>query len=275
MPEGPEIRLAADKIAKVIENQIIEDIDVGLPRLSAGAQRLKGSKVEAVETRGKAMLIHFANGLSVYSHNQLYGVWKTCKRGQLPQSKRSLRLALHTSTHSALLYSASDIAVYERHELAIHPFLQKIGPDILHKDLRWQTVLAQLNDKRFCNRKLSILYLDQRFIAGIGNYLRTEILFAAGIHPDLKPKQLCTKQLEKLSKQTLIITKRAYETKGHTLPDRLRKQLKKAKGSYESVRFMAFNRQGQPCRECASTIIKDTRNGRRIYWCDLCQPNTL
>jgi endonuclease-8 len=217
------------------------------------------------------MLIHFANGQSVYSHNQLYGVWKTCKRGQLPETKRLLRLALHTSTHSALLYSASDIAVYERQELAAHPFLRKIGPDILHKALAWQTISERLSDKRFGNRKLSILYLDQSFIAGIGNYLRTEILFAAGIHPDMKPNQLRPKQLETLAKQTLIISRRAYDTKGHTLPERLRKQLKKTTGNYESVRFMAFNREGLPCRECVSDIIKGVRNGRRIYWCELCQ----
>ncbi len=33
MPEGPEIRTAADKIAKIIEGKVIEDIEVGLPRL--------------------------------------------------------------------------------------------------------------------------------------------------------------------------------------------------------------------------------------------------
>ena len=71
MPEGPEIRLAADKIAKVIEGQQIEDIEVGLPHLTQGAAKLKGRRVEQVETRGKAMLIHFDNQLSVYSHNQL------------------------------------------------------------------------------------------------------------------------------------------------------------------------------------------------------------
>ena len=271
MPEGPEIRLAADKIAKVIENQIIEDIEVGLAHLHSPAQKLKGEKVEEVETRGKAMLIHFGNGLSVYSHNQLYGVWKVVKRGTLPKTKRSLRLALHTKSNSALLYSASDIAVYERHDLVQHPFLSKIGPDILNKDLSWESVAERLLDKRFCNRSLSILYLDQHFIAGIGNYLRSEILFAAGIHPDFKPKQLSSPQLATLAKQTLIIGKRAYDTKGHTVPTALGKKLVKTKGSYESVRFMAFNREGLACRDCGTPIVKTQRNGRRIYWCEACQ----
>jgi endonuclease-8 len=271
MPEGPEIRLAADQIAKVIENQIIEDIEVGLAHLHSPAQKLKGEKVEEVETRGKAMLIHFCNGLSVYSHNQLYGVWKVVKRGTLPKTKRSLRLALHTKSNSALLYSASDIAVYERHDLVQHPFLSKIGPDILNKALKWESVAERLLDKRFRNRSLSILYLDQHFIAGIGNYLRTEILYAAGIHPDFKPKQLSPQQVESLARQTLIIGKRAYDTKGHTVPKALGEKLAKTKGGYESVRFMAFNREGLPCRDCVTPIVKAQRNGRRIYWCDLCQ----
>jgi len=271
MPEGPEIRLAADQIAKVIENQIIEDIEVGLAHLHSPTQKLKGEKVQEVETRGKAMLIHFSNGLSVYSHNQLYGVWKVVKRGTLPKTKRSLRLALHTKNNSALLYSASDIAVYERHDLVQHPFLSKIGPDILNKDLSWESVAERLLDKRFCNRSLSILYLDQHFIAGIGNYLRSEILFAAGIHPDFKPKQLSSLQLETLARQTLIIGKRAYDTKGHTVPTALGKKLAKTKGSYESIRFMAFNREGLPCRDCVTPIVKAQRNGRRIYWCEACQ----
>lgn len=271
MPEGPEIRLAADKIAKIIEHNVIEDIEVGLPHLHAPAKRLKGVRVEKVETRGKAMLIHFENGLSIYSHNQLYGLWKTAKRGHIAPSTRSLRLALHTSKGSALLYSASDIGVYERHELLTHPFLSKIGPDILQKDLTWQTISARLQDKRFCNRSLSILYLDQHFIAGIGNYLRSEILFAARLHPDLKPKQLSTLQLKALAKETLLIGKRAYDTKGHTVPTALGKKLAKTKGSYESVRFMVFNREELACRECVRPVVKAKRNGRRIYWCESCQ----
>ncbi|MFC4701182.1 endonuclease VIII [Glaciecola siphonariae] len=272
MPEGPEIRLAADKIAKVIEGKQIEAIDVGMPHLEAPAKQLTGRVVEQVETRGKAMLIHFDNQQTIYSHNQLYGVWKTAKRGQLPNTKRSLRLALHTQDKSAILYSASDIGVYQRGELSAHPFLSKIGPDILQADLRWQEVRKQLEAKRFCNRGLSALYLDQHFIAGIGNYLRTEILFAAGVHPDFKPKQLSREKLAALAKQTLVVGRRAYDTRGHTVPDSLSKKLAKTKGSYESVRFMAFNREGEACRICTCPIEKGQRNGRRIYWCPQCQP---
>ena len=164
MPEGPEIRRAADRIARVLEGREVESISFGLPRLRRYGARLRGASVREVETRGKAMLTHFDNGLSIYSHNQLYGVWKVSRRGKLPKTGRSLRLALHTATHSALLYSASDISVWPTEELPQHPFLARIGPDILDPSLDWRAIADRLLQDKFARRRLSAIYLDQAFL---------------------------------------------------------------------------------------------------------------
>ena len=126
MPEGPEIRRAADAVGDVLAGEIIETVRFGLPRLRHFSRTLRGHRVSAVETRGKAMLTHFDHGFSIYSHNQLYGRWYVVKRDQFPSTNRSLRLALHTDQHSALLYSASDIAVLDGDELQQHPFLARM-----------------------------------------------------------------------------------------------------------------------------------------------------
>ena len=112
MPEGPEIRIAADTIANVLVGNTVETIRFGLPRLRHFSKQLKGHRVIDVETRGKALLTHFDHGYSIYSHNQLYGVWKVCSGHKLPKSNRSMRILLQTETHSAVLYSASDISVW-------------------------------------------------------------------------------------------------------------------------------------------------------------------
>ena len=50
------------------------------------------------------MLIRFDNGLTTFSHNQLYGRWFTVPAYQYPDNERQLRLAIeHTSNRSALL----------------------------------------------------------------------------------------------------------------------------------------------------------------------------
>ncbi len=178
MPEGPEIRLAADKVARVLVDHAIVEVEFGLRRLSRFEKRLTDATVTAVDTRGKAMLTRFDNGLTLYSHNQLYGKWYTMRRPRLPKTMRQLRVGLHTETHRALLYSASDIEVLTERELERHPFLCRVGPDILDPTLSTDNIVDRLGSAMFRNRALGGLYLDQAFLAGNGNYLRSEILWA-------------------------------------------------------------------------------------------------
>ena len=271
MPEGPEIRRAADKIAQVLEGQQIMDIHFGLDCLKGRERDFQGAEVREIETRGKALLTHFENELTIYSHNQLYGRWYVVKRDAYPKTNRSLRLALHTRTHSALLYSASDISIWDRFELELHPFLAKIGPDILNPKLNWKEISQRLRSQRFQRRTLASLYLAQDFLAGIGNYLRSEILFDAKVLPDARPRDLSVKQLNDLGRSTLKISQRAYQTAGITNPPRRVAYLKSQGLKRGAFRHAVFGRQRQSCYECGDIIRKDLLSGRRLYWCPGCQ----
>lgn len=272
MPEGPEIRRAADLVAAVLEGQTVEKVSFGQPRLRRYGKPLSGARVLEVETRGKAMLTHFDIGQTIYSHNQLYGVWKVAARGKLPATARSLRLALHTAEYSALLYSASDISVWPTGELGQHPFLARIGPDILARELDWREVAARLQQPGVIGRQLSAVYLDQAFLAGIGNYLRAEILFDAGIYPGRRAADLGRGERGRLARSTLAISRRSYRTAGITLGPALARQLERLELPWERRRFAVFGRGGLPCYRCGSEIQHDTMNSRRIYWCPVCQP---
>ena len=271
MPEGPEIRRAADRVARVLVDNEIIAAEFRLPKLRRYENRIGGSVVTQVATRGKAMLTRFDNGLTLYSHNQLYGRWYTMKRGRLPNTKRSLRVALHTATHSALLYSASDIEVLTARQLERHPFLSRIGPDILDSALTSDRIVARLDESRFRRRSTGALYLDQSFIAGIGNYLRSEILYRAKVHPACRPIDLDAAALRRLARQTLAIGKRSYVTGGVTMPrDRVR-QLKSKGLTYADYRFWVFGRQELPCYRCGTAIARLMISGRRLFLCPACQ----
>ena len=205
MPEGPEIRLAADKVARVLVDRTIETVSFGLPRLRRFEKRLAGNVVTAVDTRGKAMLTRFDNGLTIYSHNQLYGRWYTVRRPRRPDTGRQLRIELSTRTHSALLYSASDIDVLDEEQLLSHPFLNRVGPDILDRRLTAAHIVERLSDPAFRKRSLGSLYLDQQFLAGNGNYLRSEILWVARLDPKQKPAGLTAPELKLLASETLKV----------------------------------------------------------------------
>ena len=271
MPEGPEIRRAADRIAKVVQGRVIERVEFGLPRLQEFEGMLSGVKVNELETRGKALLTHFDNDLTLYSHNQLYGRWYVVKRDRLPKTNRSLRVALHTATHSALLYSASDIEVLTADELTTHKFLARIGPDILSQDLTPQRVVQQLEDAKFRGRKLAHLYLDQGFLAGVGNYLRSEILFEARVNPNLRPKDLSPALRSALGEATIEISKRAYKTAGITNDLERVAQLKEQGMKRSQFCHHVFARQSRRCYECGTKVTKVELSGRRLYYCASCQ----
>lgn len=272
MPEGPEIRRAADRIARVIVQQPLQAVEFAFPHLRRFEERLTQAQVIEVETRGKAMLTHFDCDLTIYSHNQLYGVWKVARSGKLPATRRSLRLALHTARHSALLYSASDIDVLPREDLGMHPFLSRIGPDILSRAPTWQEIAARLAEPEFRGRALGGLYLDQSFLAGTGNYLRSEILFCAGLNPWRSAASLGRGERGRLARETLAIARRSYETAGITLNPRLASQLQRKVRSFERRRFFVFARDGKPCYHCGTKVERAAMSSRRIYWCPQCQP---
>jgi endonuclease-8 len=271
MPEGPEIRRAADRLAAVLEQQVIEEACFGLPRLERFGPALCGTRVEALETRGKALLTRFSSGLTLYTHNQLYGRWYVAPRGHLPATGRTLRVALHTAAHSALLYSASDIEVLTPEELGHHPFLLRLGPDVLDGRLTWQDVAARLRESHFAGRALSSLYLDQGFLAGIGNYLRSEILHHAGLAPSTRPRELTPAALGRLARSTLTISRRAYRTGGITNPPSRVRSLRARGVARSDYRFAVFDREDQTCYRCGSRIARGRAGARRLYYCPQCQ----
>ena len=271
MPEGPEIRRAADKVAAVLVGKRIEDVEFGLADLRRYEGQLSGRTVTAVDTRGKAMLTRFDNALTIYSHNQLYGRWYTVRRPRTPKTGRQLRVALSTDTHKALLYSASDIAVLDDAGLSRHPFLQRVGPDILDRTLTAADIVERLQAQKFRNRALGSLYLDQSFLAGNGNYLRSEILWAARVDPKQRPSQLPTRALNRLARETLKIARRSYRTRGITVAPTLARELKDRGENFEALRFNVYGREGKACRECGSTIERREMGSRSLFVCNRCQ----
>jgi endonuclease VIII len=271
MPEGPEIKLAADKIAKAMVGQPIAEVFFAFDHLKRFEKELADEKVIAVMPKGKALMIRFSNQQSIYSHNQLYGIWYIRPAYAYPTTKRQLRLAIHTAKKSALLYSASDISVLNDGEIAVHPFLQKLGPDVLDETTTKEQVRERLNDKRFYRRSFPTLLLDQHFLCGLGNYLRSEILFVAGIYPSLRPLDCTAEQLEKLAAAAIALPRQSYVTKGITNDLAIANALKAAGKPRHLYRHWVFARQNHPCYRCGTAIIKETAGGRRVYYCPQCQ----
>jgi len=262
MPEGPEIRRAADNLEQAVAGRPLTDVWFAYETLKPFEEMLAGKTIERIETRGKAMLTHFSNGLTLYTHNQLYGVWRIVEAGNLPKSNRILRVRLETADKAILLYSASDIEILEQSQLDQQPFLQRVGPDVLDSSLTLERVKTRILSTKFRRRQLGTLLLDQSFIAGLGNYLRAEILWEARVSPLHHAGGLADDALERLAQAILDIPRISYQTRG---------KVDDSKHHGTLFRFHVYHRAGEPCERCLNMIEKTTLSSRPFYWCPHCQ----
>ena len=229
--------------------------------------------MSAVDSWGKALLTRFDDGRVLYSHNQLYGIWKLHDAEREPDTNRSLRVRLVAEGRAASLYSASDISLWDAARLDEHPFLSRLGPDLLTHGVTEGQARTRLLEPRFRRRGLGGLLLDQSLFAGIGNYLRSEILFFAGLHHRTRPQALAEEGLSRLAQCILAVTRQAYDEAGVTNRPEWASADRARGASRRRWRFAVFERDGLACHACGTAIVRTSVASRRLYFCPLCQPS--
>ena len=110
MPEGPEIRRAADRIGKALVGKVVEDGTWPFPSLQQADSLILGHEVLSVTSRAKAMLIRFSSGYTMYSHNQLYGRWTVHLKTTDPNQSLPAGRIHHRQARCAF-WSATDIVL--------------------------------------------------------------------------------------------------------------------------------------------------------------------
>lgn len=272
MPEGPEVRRAADRVERALVGVPTRKISFAFAHLRKFEAQLTGHSVTAVRTHGKAFLIDFASpALTIYVHLLLYGRWHVRSPPSYPSTRRSLRMEIATDASTALLYSASEIEVHSVEAVRTIPYLARLGPDCLDPALTSAMLMRRLANKRFARRKLAALYLDQSFVAGIGNYLRSEILFLGKVRPGRRPTDLRTPERHDLAVATRELPRRAYVGSGVTVERSLMRTLRANGAKRREYRHYVYGREGRPCHVCGASIEAAIAAGRRVYYCPQCQ----
>ncbi len=260
---------------RALKDRVLEEVRFGLERLEPHGPELVGRRFLACESRGKALLCHLEGQRTIYSHNQLYGKWIVGARGARPRGGRQVRLALAAGDKQAVLYSASEIEVWDTPRLGEQRYLAKLGPDALDKRTHPEAVVERLQSPCFRRRSLGALLLDQGFVAGLGNYLRSEILFFSGLHPAWRGADLGDEEAHELATQVLARTRQAYTTRGVTNDLDLVAELEREGWRRVEFRHAVFSRAGQACHWCGTPIERVEHGGRRLYLCTTCQPGPV
>ena len=234
-------------------------------RFHAGAQRIDGRRIEAIDAVGKHLLYRFEGRRFLHVHLGLVGRFVMHTADPPPPSPNT-RLSL---VGDATVYLTGPAMCELLDPLQVRRLVERLGPDPLDPE-----VDADRCSEALARRATPIgaTILDQSVIAGIGNVYRSELLFLTGIHPDRPAAELSPPEREALWKLSVdllaegertgrIVTVAPREV-GATRRSELPKEL----------RLYVYKRWHQPCRRCGTEITRWELGGRLIWACPSCQP---
>jgi endonuclease-8 len=272
MPEGPTIRNTADMLRAALVGQRVEHFRSSFKKAAAEdwAGKVTGQVVRAVRAHGKNLFIDFENGWTLYTHMLMWGAWHVYKPGE-PWRKeaRKARAVIETGAQTAVLFSAPVCELIPESALATHR-TSELGPDLLADPFSAaDRAVARRRLVAQDDRPLGEAIMDQTVLAGIGNILKSEILFKAGLHPLRRAGSLSDDEFDRLIDVSRDLMRRAYETHGFKqvfLP----RPLQQATGKLGYV----YGRSGQPCLRCGERIqmLRQGNLERMSFFCPVCQP---
>jgi len=152
------------------------------------------------------------------------------------------------------------VEVLSASQVAAHPALARLGPDLLGPG--FDPVAARRRLRERGDLEIGPALMDQTALAGIGNVYKSEVLFLCGVSPFVRVNALDDGTVERLVAKARDLLRRNLGLG----PRRTTRVL--APG-----RLWVYRRSGQPCRKCGTAIERRVQGdeARSTYFCPTCQ----
>ena len=282
MPELPEVEVLARHLRPLVRGKTIRRIVVRRAKVirptSLGEFRrvLAGARFISLKRRGKYLLFRLcpATGgrpVTLLGHLGMTGRFYLTQGGGRYPKHTAVVLDLGDRK---LVYE--DTRYFGRLTLSTLP-LTRLGPEPLDDRFDASAFAATLDRS---NQAIKVRLLDQTLVAGIGNIYASEALFRARIHPRLPAGQLSSRQIRRLWRAIRNVLGEAIQAgstlplnfAGGSTPDRLF-YFGRAPSHPEAgeERLRVYDREGDPCSDCGTSIERLVQGGRSTFYCPHCQ----
>ena len=273
MPEMPEVEIIRRYLDQQLTGRRIMDLEILLPRqikwpTPEGYRSMAiGRTIQTVQRRGKYLLMELDNGNELIFHLRMTGrlVYEPggCSHDHYARLLFSLddgSLLVYGDTRT--LGAAYALPAGERWRL--HG-LNEMGPEPLSADFTTAYLQQAILRRR---TPIKTLLLNQQVIGGIGNIYADEALFLAGIHPQRPSASLSNAECQRLWTAVNQVIAAGIEDGGTTFRDYKNGE---GKQGHHQEHLQVYNRKGEPCRICGTSIEKITVGGRGTHFCPHCQ----
>ncbi len=278
MPELPEVEtirrdLEKDSIGKKIKTVVVSGARTVRRHadVSDFTAKLEGHKILGVSRKGKYLLIKLDSKDVLVTHFGMSGQLLRIRNNKEPLEKHTHVVITFTQGGQLRFvdprtFGEMFVTTEEGLEDQV-PELAHLGFDPLEGVMSWLAFGKLLQARK---TKLKPLLMDQEFIAGIGNMYADEILFAAGLRHDRSSDSLTSQEIRRLYRSMVETLSDAIKHRGSSLADEQYKDIFGDGGEFQSL-HKVYDREGEACRRCRSSIVKEKVAGRSTFFCAQCQ----
>nr|QBK89562.1 MAG: formamidopyrimidine-DNA glycosylase [Pithovirus LCPAC001] len=270
MPEGPEIKTIVDSLNLVLPglslNKIIVNEKSRYFKNLKNKNILDSSKlplcIRMIICKGKHIFFKFESSLNsneviiMHSHLAMTGkwIWDKGKHSGIELFLSNQKVLYFDDTRRFGCVEWFNQEQYKKK-------LKNIGIDILSEHItlkHWNKIMSntRLKKKQICD-----MLISQKYISGIGNYLKSEILYLSKIRPDRELQSLTDVELEMLYTTSLKTIKASYNSGGLTIQDYIDPD-----GNTGKFKVIIYGKKGKKDPNGYSIITSTFKDRRTTFW---------
>ena len=150
---------------------------------------------------------------------------------------------------------------FQTGEASLQKKLRSLGHDVLRDPCDDDTLVRLRERPSMASRGITRVLMDQRILAGVGNYIKSEALYRAHIDPRKRLLEISDDDLRELFRKVREVTRESYFYGGTTIRDFF--DLKGQPGTF-SKRLRVYGKKVDPL---GNEVIRNTLDdGRTTHW---------
>ena len=257
MPEGPECKIMAENLAKLISYKTLVSIEIlsgkYLKKEPTGLNEMQlPLKIVGAGVHGKFIYWICDDENFIWSTMGMTGHWSSTETNHA-----RIKFSLSNGTNLYFCDQRNFGTIkFVRGKHNMIDKLNSMGPDMLSSNITDPEFISTLRKKN--KKTLAEVMMDQSIIAGVGNYIKADSLWMAKMSPNRIVKDCSDKELLNLFRCIKIVINENYQAA--------------EKGSIKNIykdfgynrKFLVYNQSVDPNGE---EIIKEqTKDKRTTHW---------
>jgi len=271
MPELPEVETIRRQIMPSLPFAVEK---VSFSRVSKSIVKIKkfrpvGMVIQRIERKGKMMCFVLSEDHFIISHFGMSGGWRISDR-KITEKHTHVQLSGQDAQGNPCFLAYVDprrfgnMYFVDGEGKEFH--FNKLGADISSKEFTAQYIFKLC--QKYPKRPLKPFLLEQKFFAGVGNYIASEICARAGVLPHRENGTITLGEAKLLVQGTKSLLKDTIKNSGTTFSGGYADAAgNRGNGVQNLVVFYQTT-----CGLCSKTeVIKTQLGGRGTYHCPHCQ----